>query len=77
MSALRQAARRATAADGSSGSPQPGDLSVCAYCGCVLEFVENGLVNVTPETWHKLSPQTQAEIKRAAAIARSVFGGKP
>lgn len=63
-----------TATDKGGASPQPGDLSVCAYCGCVLEFVDNGVVNVTPEKWKALPEQTQREIKRAAAAIQAVFG---
>jgi hypothetical protein len=32
----------ATNIDGKAHSPRPGDLSVCAYCGLMLTFNEDG-----------------------------------
>lgn len=62
---------------GGDATPTPGDFAVCCYCGRVLRFVENGVVNVTPEEWKSLSEARRVVLRKAAAVARAVFGEKP
>jgi hypothetical protein len=48
----------ATATDGKTTQPQPGDITICAYCTEVLEFTNNMKFIKTDHT--KLPFETQA-----------------
>jgi len=51
------------------GKPDPGDVTVCAYCGCALQFDEHRrLIWVTPaemEAMRAKDPGAWDDLKRA------------
>lgn len=55
------------------GIPKKDDVSVCFYCGIMLEFTDNqGTIRILPpEAWEALPVDIQAALLRAAAMAES------
>lgn len=55
------------------GIPKTGDVSVCYYCGIMLEFTDNtgGVKILPPEAWESLSGDIQEALLRASSIAES------
>lgn len=62
----------ATSIDDSKERPKPGDLSVCIYCGEVLEFGPDMVVSsISEEKWWKLGVDVRANLILAQAFVKS------
>jgi hypothetical protein len=60
--------------------PVPGDLSVCFYCGLLLEFTEDLRLRVARQAvLEALSAETLTALHRAIAVTRLFHGfhGRP
>lgn len=56
------------------GTPSPGDVSICAYCGEVLEFDKNlKSIKVTDQALSQLSSDDRAAVKQASEFFKSKF----
>lgn len=54
------------------GMPERGDISLCAYCGEILEFDDNmQLIVITEEAWEITPQHTKNEIIKVQQIVRS------
>lgn len=47
--------------------PKPGDITLCLYCGEVMEFTKTGFKSVDIE---KLTPETQCDIKKVQRLRK-------
>lgn len=64
-----------TRADGAQAAPSPGDVSICFYCGELLEFGDRDLVKLTDEKFARLEPPQQVMMKAFQSGVRSVNQG--
>lgn len=55
-------------------TPKRGDLSVCFYCGALLEFSDcfGGLKLLSDELWAILPDEIKAQMLKAAALAEGL-----
>lgn len=54
------------------GAPEPGDVSLCAYCGEILQFDEDmQLTKVTEEVWNSLPLFSRSELIKVQGLVRS------
>ena len=54
--------------------PRAHDLTVCAYCMAVLEFLDDGFRLMTEADIQKLQPADRAEIERAIKFVKKALG---
>lgn len=69
-----------TALGADNPAPNPGDLTVCAYCSAALEFVENGLAPLTRAKLDALPADARNALlsaAHAASRARKLRGEEP
>ncbi len=53
------------------GTPRDGDLTICCYCSCVLEFTFNlTLIEAREETLKDLDEDTRNNLKKASEFAK-------
>lgn len=54
-------------------APKPGDISLCGYCKCGLEFLENGVAPLTVEKFEALPDHLKQKLLRAGLLADATF----
>lgn len=55
-----------------SSMPEQGDISLCAYCGEILEFDKNmQLILVKATTWAEMDLEAQTELLSIQSVIRS------
>jgi hypothetical protein len=64
----------ATCSDGSGATPQPGDLTVCAYCAMCLTFTEDlGVRVLGVQEVEALEPDERQALERAQVLVRAAL----
>ncbi len=62
----------------SGGTPSPGDLSLCVYCGNIAAFGDDLQLRAIPQEEYRALPENiRIEIEGARAIIRSSKHGGP
>ena len=58
------------------GEPEYGCITVCLYCGCIMEFTKTlDLVEIRSETLVELDPFTLMELVRAVRLVKKTLKG--
>lgn len=63
----------ATSADGDSEPPGPGDITICVYCGEVLEYQDNmDIAKLSEKSFASIPDGTQRYLRELQANIRSL-----